>query len=94
MTKLQWCLKNVKLLRPPIVGRLTQSNVQNWKMSKMNIWAKIPQKWALKSLDLPNTGWKFHPFSITQILCEINFWDSRSVKSTISAYLEPLNFDL
>ena len=33
--------------------------------------------------------WKFHDFSITQILREINFGGSR-----ILAPLEPLNFDL
>ena len=29
------------------------------------------------------TVWKFHNFSIRQILREINFWDSRSAKSAI-----------
>ena len=40
-----------------------------------------------------NTVWKFHVFSITQILCEINFGHSRSTKSTILTHLEVLNFD-
>ena len=40
---------------------------------------------------LPNV-WKFHDFSITQILREINFWDSRSAKSAILTHLEVLNF--
>ena len=39
------------------------------------------------------TVWKFHDFSITQILREINFGDSRSAKSAILAYLDYLNFD-
>ena len=39
------------------------------------------------------TVWKFHDFSITQILCEINFRDSRSAKSAIITHLEALNFD-
>ena len=39
------------------------------------------------------TVWKFHKNSITQILCEINFWDSRGSKSTILTHLEALNFD-
>ena len=34
------------------------------------------------------TVWKFHDFSITQILREINFGDSRSAKSAILTYLE------
>ena len=36
---------------------------------------------------------KFHDFSITQILHEINFGDSRSPKSAILPHLETLNFD-
>ena len=32
--------------------------------------------------------WKFHEFSITQILREINISDSRSKKSAILTYLE------
>ena len=38
--------------------------------------------------------WKFHDFSITQILREINLGDSRSAKSAISTHLDALNFDL
>ena len=38
--------------------------------------------------------WKFHDFSITQILREINFEDFRSAKSAILANSEALNFDL
>ena len=37
--------------------------------------------------------WKFHDFSITEILREINFGGSRSAKSAISKHLEALNFD-
>ena len=37
--------------------------------------------------------WKFHDFSITQILREINFGDFRHAKSAISTRLEALNFD-
>ena len=40
-----------------------------------------------------NTVWKFHDFSITQILREIHFWDSRSAKSANLAHLEALNLD-
>ena len=36
---------------------------------------------------------KFHEFSITQILREINFWDSRSAKSAILTHLEALKCD-
>ena len=37
--------------------------------------------------------WKFQDFCITQILREINFWDSRSAKSAILTHLEALDFD-
>ena len=37
--------------------------------------------------------WKSQNFSITQILREINFWDSRSAKSAILTHIEALNFD-
>ena len=36
---------------------------------------------------------KFHDFSITQILREINFGNSRSAKSTFLTLLEAQNFD-
>ena len=37
------------------------------------------------------TVWKFHKFTITQILHEINFEDSKSAKSAIFTQLEDLN---
>ena len=46
-----------------------------------------------KVVDEESTVWKFQTFSITQILREINFWDSRSTKSTILPHLEAVNFD-
>ena len=39
------------------------------------------------------TMWKFQDFSITRILGEINFGDSRSAKSAIFTHLQSLNFD-
>jgi len=36
--------------------------------------------------------WKFHNFSLTQIIREINFWDSRNAKSDILTYLQVLIF--
>ena len=42
-------------------------------------------------LNPPYTVWKFLDFSITQILREINFGDSASVKST-KTHLEVLKF--
>ena len=39
-----------------------------------------------------HTEWKFHDFSIIQILREINFGDSRSEKSATLTHLEALNF--
>ena len=40
------------------------------------------------------TVWKFHDFSITQILREINFGDSRSAESAIYTILGAVNFVL
>ena len=40
------------------------------------------------------TVWKFQDFSITQILREIIFGDSRNAKSAILTHLETLNSDL
>ena len=37
--------------------------------------------------------WKFHNFSVIQILREISIGDSRSAKSAILTYSEALNFD-
>ena len=39
------------------------------------------------------TVWKFQDFSITQMLREISFGDSKSAKSAIFTHLETLNFD-
>ena len=39
------------------------------------------------------TVWIFHDFSITLILREINFRDSKSEKSAIFAILEALDFE-
>ena len=39
------------------------------------------------------TVWKCHNLSITQILRENKFGDSRSAKSVILTFLEALNFD-
>ena len=48
-----------------------------------------------KELTVWNTAtlWKFHDFSVNQILREINFWDSRSAKSAILTHLEALKCD-
>ena len=37
--------------------------------------------------------WKFQNFTVTQILREINFGDSKSAKSAILTHLEAPNFD-
>ena len=48
----------------------------------------------LREINFTITDWLFLEFSITQILCEINFGDSRSAKSAVFTHLEALNFDL
>ena len=44
-------------------------------------------------IDVEGTVWKFHQFSITWILREVNFRDSRSAKSAILKHLGSLNID-
>ena len=46
-----------------------------------------------QTADSYDTVWKFHDFSITRILREINFEDCRSSKSAILTYFEALNLD-
>ena len=44
-------------------------------------------------IDIEGTVRKFYHFSVTRILREINFGNSRRAKSAISKHLEALNFD-
>ena len=69
-----------------------------WYLSKM-VSHKIlvaEKSWNFHTMDLKGlkyTVGKFHDFSITQILREINLEDCRSAKSAISTHLQPLKFD-
>ena len=45
-----------------------------------------------KEMNLTNTVWKFHDFSIALNFREINFGDSRSAKTAIFAILRAVNF--
>ena len=53
---------------------------------------------VFQHLKVPNlsgsdfTVWKFHDFTVTQILREINFEDARSAQSAILTHLGTLNF--
>ena len=49
---------------------------------------------AKKSKVSFHTVWKLQNFSITQILREINFENSRSEKSAILTHFEALKFDI
>ena len=50
-------------------------------------------KWHFQfSSSTQGTVWKFHDFSIPQILCQINFEDPRSAKTAIFANLGAVNF--
>ena len=40
------------------------------------------------------TVWKFQDLSVTQILREINFWDSKNARLAILTHLEALNLNL
>ena len=49
--------------------------------------------WLIYNIDWLKTVWKVHDFSITQILREINFGDSRSTISAVFLILEAVNVD-
>ena len=76
-----WC-------RIPVAVKLfkSMSLSKKWKKSKIGLGGKLLRIQCL-------TVWKFHNFSITQILREFKFLDSTSAKSAISAHFEVLNFD-
>ena len=44
-------------------------------------------------MKVTHTVWKYHDFSITPDVQEINFEDSRSAKSANLTYLEAVNLD-
>ena len=69
-----------------------RQNTQFTPISHQEKKAKILVTYPILRKKSPNTVWKFHDFSITQILREINFGDSASVKSAILTHLEVLNF--
>ena len=48
----------------------------------MKVWVKFNDLSEIYSVHV----WKFHDFSIAQILREINFWDSRSSKSAKNTF--------
>ena len=53
------------------------------KMSPKSLTKGFLKVLKRSSKSLPRTVWKFHDFSVTQILREIKFGDSRSAKSAI-----------
>ena len=57
------------------------------------ILSRFHDKQTDENVNTNSSQWKFHDFSITQILREINFGDSRSAKSGILTHSEALNFD-
>ena len=61
-------------------------------MKHFTPYAQVPKIFFPKSV-LPTTAWKFHDFSITQILREITFSDTKSEKSAVLTHLKALNFD-
>ena len=52
---------------------------------------KTPLRVILPKREVSNfTVWKFHDFSVTQNLREINFWESSSAESAILTNLQAL----
>ena len=61
----------------------------NEKLALLTVFSYVAKENPAVSI----TVWKFHDFSITQILREINFEECRSAKPAILTHLEALNFD-
>ena len=53
-----------------------------------NMAVSAPELRLTNEVPFPYTVWKFENSAITQILCEINFGDSRSAKTAVFAILE------
>ena len=67
----------------------------NWNFSEKDIhqvWFDIKRSFAYHNQRSSHTVWKVYDFSITQILREINFLESRSSKPAVFAILGALNF--
>ena len=63
-----------------------------WEFTKNGNFAALDwPKLEFWSFEKEGTVWKFHVFSITQILREIIFGDSRGEKSANLTYLEAMN---
>ena len=80
--------KNVHSKEAKLQSLVENSDSAN--MVKCTVCGKddIPSATALSKF---TTVWKFHNFSITQILREINFWIFKSTKCAILTHLEALN---
>ena len=66
----------------PKLGNRNWTQIWQWRLDPI---------WAVDTALI--TVWKFHDFSITQILRKINFGNSRSAKSAILPHLEAVDFD-
>ena len=83
-----------------LLSEVTFLHVQN-SFRKVSLGIALTKRLVIKCIkssregNLKITVWKFHNFSITQMLCEINFGSSTSTsaKSAISTHFQALNFD-
>ena len=58
----------------------------------MTFFTKFLDSWSrFEILNWKHTEWKFHDFSVIQILREINFGDCTSAKSAILSYFKALD---
>ena len=64
-------------------------NCCKWLVSQTTIYQTLRKVWT-KGV----TVWKFHDFSITQILREFNFGESRKTNSAILTHSETLNLNV
>ena len=80
----------------PNVGFTTgkKTGKEGWQRRTMQEISALYEIYIFHVIPGSSTVRKFHDFSITQILREINFGNFRSAKSAILTHLEALTFDV
>ena len=72
-------------------GSVTNSDYFSRNLATLGNWVTL--MWPSSPILGWLTVWKFHDFSITQILRDINFWILEFQKFAIFTHSEALNFD-
>ena len=73
MHMLNMALEKLRVVLPAFPDETKLTKIETLRFANNYIWALTE---SLKAIGKYFTVWKFHDFSITQILREITFWDS------------------